>query len=211
MVDAYPLQWPQGWKRTERRQRANFGEARIHAGYDRKVREMTSFTTVHKHLYGELHLLGAKQIVLSTNLQLRNDGIPYANQKSPPDPGVAVYFIKDGKSECIPCDKWDRPEDNIKAIAKTIEALRGLDRWGSKDIVNAAFRGFQALPDYTNERPPIIPQQDFFADCIDRLEVRQKYLRLVRELHPDNGGDTSQFQEMLYQYERRMKKTGDAT
>lgn len=34
----------------------------------------------------------------------------------------------------------------MRAIEKTIEALRGLERWGAKEMVNAPFRGFKALP-----------------------------------------------------------------
>jgi hypothetical protein len=35
---------------------------------------------------------------------------------------------------------------NIYAIAKTIEALRGIERWGSGSMVEQAFTGFVTLP-----------------------------------------------------------------
>ncbi|WP_051532952.1 hypothetical protein [Arthrobacter sp. 9MFCol3.1] len=94
----------------------------------------------------ELRLLGVKNIVLSSNQELRRDGLPYAKRPQPMDRGVAVYFEREGKQQCIPCDKWSRIEDNVQAIRKTIEALRGLERWGAKSMVDAAFQGFLALP-----------------------------------------------------------------
>ena len=47
---------------------------------------------------------------------------------------------------CFACDKWRDVYDNIYAIGKTIEALRGIERWGTGDMVEQAFTGFVALP-----------------------------------------------------------------
>lgn len=196
MADAYPLTWPPGWQRTKYVQTSRFGK-----GYGRQH----TIAESRNYLIQELDRLGATKMVLSTNVPVRLDGLPYSNVREPEDSGVAVYFTLNNKEQCIPCDKWDKVADNIWAIAKTIDALRGLERWGAKDMVNAAFRGFQALPDYTSERDPIIPQQDFFIGCRDRLEVKEKYRKLVKIMHPDVGGDTIQFQELNRQYERRMK------
>jgi hypothetical protein len=48
------------------------------------------------------------------------------------------------------CDRWGRVKDNIQAVRKTIEALRGIERWGASDMIERAFTGFAALPDQTN-------------------------------------------------------------
>lgn len=192
MVQAYPLQWPQGWQRTKFRKYSRFD---------------TSRSKAISNLYNELRLLGAKAPVISSNVMIYERGgkkIPYADQ-SVNDPAVAVYFEFNGSQQCIPCDKWKSVADNIHAVGKTIQALRGIERWGAKEMVNAAFKGFQALPDYTNNRPPIIPQQHYFSDCIDRLDVKAKYKKLVKKMHPDRDGNTEEFQEMKRQYERRMK------
>lgn len=61
------------------------------------------------------------------------------------DRGAAVYFEMKGKPVSLACDKWNRVEDNIWAIAKHIEALRGQQRWGVGSI-EQAFRGYTALP-----------------------------------------------------------------
>src|SRR5258708_5057688 len=128
----YPLQWPMGWKRTQ-----NPLDARFKLGLHQAMR----------HLLSELDLLGAINVVVSSNLQVRRDGMPLADQREPKDSGVAVYFQLNGQDQCIPCDKWYYVRDNIRAVGLTVEALRGLERWGAKEMVNAAFRGFKALPE----------------------------------------------------------------
>ena len=37
-------------------------------------------------------------------------------------------------------------QDNIHAIRRTIEALRGIACWGTGDMMEHAFTGFEALP-----------------------------------------------------------------
>lgn len=101
----------------------------------------------------ELRLLGARNVVLSTNVELRRDGLPYANRPEPGDSGAAAYFTHNGKSMCFSCDRWDRVRDNIRAIEKTIAAMRGIERWGTGEMVQAAFSGFEALPP-PDQMPP---------------------------------------------------------
>lgn len=185
MVDAYPLTWPFGWPRTKRKNRARFN---------------TSFANARDSLLRELNLLGAKKIVISSNLALRRDGLPYANQNYAEDPGIAVYFVLREEEQCIPCDKWGKSGDNLHAINKTVEALRGIERWGAKEMVNAAFRGFKALP-----APKPEPQIKYFADCVDEDHIKQRFKKLVKELHPDFGGTTPEFQEMKEQYDELRK------
>lgn len=131
MAEAYPLHWPPGRPRSVTQQRSQFG---------------VKMSSARDGLLRQLRLLGAKHVVLSTNVALRQDGLPYANQKEPCDPGVSVYFEYRGKSMCFSCDRWDRVRDNVRAIERTIEAIRGIERWGTGEMVQAAFSGFEALP-----------------------------------------------------------------
>jgi len=131
MTEAYPLAWPAHWPRTQTQRRGPF---------------KTSFAKSRDALILELCRLGATNIVISTNLGLRRNGLAYANQGQPDDTGVAVYFTLAGDQQCIPCDLWTLIQDNIQAIRKTVEALRGIERWGAKSMVKAAFAGFKALP-----------------------------------------------------------------
>lgn len=187
MVEAYPLAWPTGWERTKWPQRSNF--------HDHSMAYATSF------LLEELRRLGARNIVISTNVELRKrDGLPYSGRRAPDDKGVAVYFQWEGESQCMPCDKWSRVECNIWAIAKSIEALRGLERWGAKDMVRASFRGFKALPEKASES-----KADYFAGCDTKQDVNKRFRSLSKTYHPDTGGDPEQFKELLRQYEMKMK------
>lgn len=201
MVDAYPLQWPPGWPRTSdyKRKRALFSQ-KDYRGHQTR----TTFHNAAGFMYDELEKLGATNVILSSNLHLRQDGIPYSKQKIIEDPGVAVYFKFNNYDQCIPCDKWDRPEDNIKAVAKTIEALRGIERWGAKEMVNAAFRGFTALPEHTHS-DTIKPMYDYFADCKSEEETKKTFRILSRTEHPDKGGDSEVFNEIMRQFKIKME------
>lgn len=130
-------------------------------------------------------MMGGTLPVISTNLALRNDGLPYANQRQPGDPGVAVYFQRRGKSLVFACDRWLKIEHNMRAIVKTIDAMRGIERWGSADMVDQAFAGFAALP------PPMqwwailgVPQAASLS------EIETAWRGLMKTAHPDQGGNS---------------------
>lgn len=187
-VDAYPLAWPASWPRTEQREPALF---RVTAAQARSK------------LAQELRMLGATDIVISSNLELRRDGLPKAKslQRSPDDPGVAVYFELDGKPRCIPCDRWTTVYDNMRAIGLTVAALRGLDRWGARHMVDAAFSGFDALPagDTSGEA-----WWDVLGVTKDApwADVRSAYLAAAKRTHPDVGGDPANFARISAAYEQ---------
>lgn len=184
MIDAYPLQWPNHWPRTERPQPSQFKVSQVKA---------------QQGIRRELSLLGAEDVVLSTNIELRQDGLPYASRRPPEDQAVAVYFKLNGEQQCIPCDKWKTIAENMRAIEKTIEALRGLERWGAKEMVNAAFRGFKALPSSTIVTPyqarlwyDVLEVQPNASAEVIKAAYRQKLLKH----HPDHGGEVSAFNEV---------------
>lgn len=163
-------------------------------------------TKARDELFRELNLLGVRNIVLSTNLQLRLDGLPRANQKKPDDTGVAVYFTLKDDQKCFPCDKWNRVEDNIWAIAKTINALRGIERWGSKKMVDATFSGFKALPN---------PNDLSWRQILGIYEInnntefiKSRYRSLVKQNHPDRGGDPEDFNRIQKAFEEAKKELG---
>jgi len=188
MIEAYPLQWPAHWQRTERPRQSQFKVTQVQA---------------QRGIMRELTLLGARDIVLSTNIELRRDGMPYSGRKSPEDKGVAVYFTLNGEQQCIPCDKWSSIAENMRAIEKTVEALRGLERWGAKEMVNAAFRGFKALP----EKTIVTPYQSKLwyevlevAPTASREVIKAAYRQQLLKTHPDQGGDVAAFNEVQKAY-----------
>jgi len=141
-----------------------------------------SFSTARDSLMHEIRLLGGTRPVLSTNIPLRRDGLPYAHQPQPADRGVAVYFTLKAMPMCFCCDRWDSVTDNMQAIRKTIEALRGIERWGTGDMVRQAFAGFVALPgnspwDVLGLKPGAGP-----------AEIETAYREKAKRYHPDKGG-----------------------
>lgn len=180
MTEAYPLHWPVGKPRTKWPQSSRFTVGRAVA---------------LDNLFDELRMLGAQNIVVSTDIELRLDGHPYASRRPPDDKGVAVYFSWKKRQMCFACDQWDKIEHNIHAVGKTIGALRGIERWASGDMVEAAFTGFQALPPPMNERPwwtvLNLPTDSSLKDC------ENVYRHLAKKYHPDSStGSTDKMSEL---------------
>lgn len=188
---AFPLYWPEGAPRTEswKRRRAPF---------------KTMLGTARENLVRELKLLGAGNKVISTNLPLRPDGLFRIYDGKLEDPGVAVYFRHDRADRAMCCDRWDTLAANIQAIAKTIEALRGIERWGSGDMVARAFAGFASLP---------APATDWRAvfggyEAHGLAAVRSRYKALALEAHPDRGGSTEQMARLNAAMEAAERELG---
>jgi hypothetical protein len=181
-AQAYPLAWPAAWPRTRHPERSRFDRIRL-----------TIFKCV-REIGRQLNLLGARKVVISTNLKLRQDGIPYSNQRQPDDAGVAVYFTLGGTEQCVPCDRWKSIEENLWAISCSIEAMRGLERWGAKSFVDAAFRGFKALPERASGRA----WWDVLGVATEAPadEIRAQYRKLAMTHHPDRGGSIGAFTEL---------------
>ena len=72
----------------------------------------------------ELFRFKATNIVISSNVPLRQDGLPYATFSEPLDPGGVVSFKAFKKDYIFSCDCWTKVKDNLRAIGKHIEALR---------------------------------------------------------------------------------------
>lgn len=177
MTEAYPLYWPEyrprtpHWKLARSRFKTGFGAA-ANAAYD------------------QVRLLGGKDTIVSTNVPLRRDGLPLASAKRVEDAGAAIYFTYKGKYMCFACDRWDRVEDNIWAIAKTIEALRGIARWGTGDMLEAAFKGFLAISSRTwYEILGVRPDTPL-------SEIESAYKVRAMKAHPDNGGSHEAMSEL---------------
>ena len=181
-VNAHPLSWPVNRPRTRFTDQARF---------------RTTFAAARDRIIHEIELLGGTQTIISTNIPLRQDGIPYANYRVPEDKAVAVYFTYKGGQMCFACDRWSRVEDNMQAVAKTIEALRGVARWGTGDMMEAAFTGVKSLPapGQTGGRSwrEILGVDD---DVNDFNEVRSSFRRLAWTAHPDRGGSEEQMSEL---------------
>jgi hypothetical protein len=188
----YPLAWPAGWKRTTSRRQAMFSKKvrRNAGGLEYRSSENLTVGDGLARLTGELRRLGARNPVISSNLRLRQDGLPIASQsKMLADPGVAVYFRLNQQPRVLACDKWNSAADNMAAIAGHIEAIRTQERYGVGTL-DQAFAGYAALP-------PIGGTQggDWRAEfgfepsaALSLGAVELRYRELLKQRHPDNGG-----------------------
>ena len=186
----YPLTWPVNWKRASYRTHSQF-----------RVSEWRALSDLEH----EVELLGGMNLIISTNMRLRRDGLPYASQKRVEDPGVAVYFKMDGKDVTMAADQYVHISDNYRAIGKTIECLRGIKRYGASDLLERAFMGFTQIA-YAPE--PEWWQVFGYEDRESNLVlgwVRDRYHELAKEHHPDVGGDPEMMKLINAAWEKAKK------
>lgn len=187
MIEAFPLAWPLGYKKT--------------AHWHRKpARFDTTFAIARDEIVREIKRFGGKDTIISSNIPLRQDGLPYASYKRVDDIGVAVYFMYEGKQVVFACDRWDKIEDNMQAIRKTIEAMRGLDRWGVSEMLNRAFSGFKALPE--QEAGGHWSEVLGVSRSASQEEIKAAYRQKLHSAHPDKGGTAEKFAEVQQAYQQ---------
>lgn len=197
-ITASPLSWPRGYERTPKRdrKRATFGTTtQVHgASYTRK-RELTvaeSLSRLHRAFNaftkpGHTYRIIPEQAVISTNLKVRLDGLPYSGQSEPEDVGVAVYFEFDGKATVMCCDKWTRVADNLNSIAATLDAMRALERYGVSES-ERAFNGFMALPAPGEVKARTCWEVLGIAATQSKAAIDDAWRERAKVCHPDRPG-----------------------
>ncbi len=196
MYEAYPLQWPAGYKRTAK---SDLKHAQFY----------TSFARARDGIIKQLKAFGADNVVISSNVPLKRDGIPYAvpygNSNSVTnDTGIAVYFMLKGDQKVICCDAFHTLDDNMHAINLSLEALRALNRWKCSDIVNQAFTGFKALPLVSSSNIWKILELPGQPD--NSTVIRSQYKKIAHKVHPDrHGGSADRFAELGEAYRQALQ------
>lgn len=187
-----PLQWPVGYKRITRHKRALFRNKTVHS--------------MRVEIVKQINLLNnAKDVYITCEIPLRNDGEIYQAfvNKQPDDRGVAVYFTLNGEQVCLAADQYNRIEDNLCAVAKTIEALRAIDRYGVSDFLKHAFTGFVALPEKGEGKHWSLVLGIPESSTLE--EIKTAYRKLSMTAHPDKGGELWRWHEINKAYEEAIK------
>lgn len=183
---AYPLAWPHGWPVTPRSKQ---GASRF----------KTTFEKAQRKLHDELRMLGAGNVIVSSNVAVRRDGMLYADfaRRKIDIPAVAVYFNLKGKPMVMARDAYWTPQENIMALAHTIAHMRGLTRHGGDSMLQRAFTGFAALP-----APEGHQKKRMWWEVLgvpmnatkDQIDIA--YQDKLWIAHPDKGGSPEAFNEL---------------
>ena len=81
----------------------------------------------------EVDALGGRDIVIGVGLSeydIRQDGAPRANARPYSHPGVEISFESRYGRLTYATDVFTDWRDNVRAVAKGLEALRAVERWG---------------------------------------------------------------------------------
>jgi len=192
MIEAFPLEWPVGFERTRQ--------------HEKKYSQFKcTIAQARDGVLDEIDRLKGVNPIISSNVPVKRDGQMYGNMKPVDgDTGIAVYFTWDNEQYVLACDRYIYLQDNLRAIEKSIDALRGLKRWGASDILKRAFQGFKALPEPKGANWWEVLECSRSAN---EIIIRSKYKDLAKIYHPDvpRTGDTGIFQSIQTAYEQALK------
>jgi len=149
-------------------------------------------------LADEVRRFGGKDLIISSNLELRLDGNPRSGQRQPRDVGVAIFFQRAKVDMALACDVYTSVEDNLWALCRTLDALRQIERDGSPALINRAFKGFAALPDPDAKQWWEVLN---VARTASDEEIKRAYYDLAKVHHPDRGGDAVMFDQLQKAYD----------
>jgi hypothetical protein len=155
----------------------------------------------------EVRLLGGTKLIVSSNLELRLDGLPRSGQRQPGDKGVAIYFTYKTKPVAFACDKWSAVEDNLWAISLALSAIRQIERTGASEMLDRAFAGFDALPEPGQTAGESWWSVLNVSSSASLDDIKSSYRALAKQHHPDAGGDPTEFDRVTKAYNLAMKGT----
>lgn len=180
-------------------------------------RKMSQFSaplrTTLKELTKELASIRAKNVVMQIALeetQFRLDGYPRAGTR-PEHPGIILSMETSSGAISFPCDTFTTWEDNLRAIVKTMENLRAIDRYGVTKN-GEQYSGWKALEAPAPDGPTTTEEAlAVLAEWVIPSVIRDDLARAVRlakrEAHPDRGGEPSDFHKVT-RAEEFLKSVG---
>lgn len=156
----------------------------------------------------ELRQLAAKNARLQIAIDagaFRLDGKPRATAK-PEHPGVILTLDSKHGPLSYPCDTFTTWQDNLRAIALALEALRKVDRYGVTKS-GEQYRGFRAieataaLAGFANTDEALAFLGTFSQLGLAEMKAipnapARALRRAQRAAHPDTGGDVTTFRRV---------------
>lgn len=145
----------------------------------------------------ELFQLQAKNVILQAYVdrsQLRLDGMLRASAR-PSRPGVILTFDSRFGPLSYPCDRFDDWQDNVRAIALALEALRKVDRYGVTRRAEQ-YKGWAKLPDPSKDHGFSTAEEAWGFICWAAQmkdqpmdEFKAVWSAAVKQYHPDRNPD----------------------
>ena len=174
-------------------------------GVETRERQRSNFSAPWRStlelLDRELHYLGGGNRNAPAVLQIamreqdfRLDGLPRANAV-PAHPGVILAIESSKGPLSFPCDRFTRWQDNLRAIALALEALRKIDRYGITPNAEQ-YTGWRAIESSTSSQTPEAALRYIKRVSGSQLaQTTEHAYRKARAMaHPDrNNGDREQW------------------
>lgn len=142
----------------------------------------------------ELRALDAHNIVVEldiTDADLRIDGIPRANARLARD-GVRISFDSKWGPLRYETGEFIGWQENVRAIALSMEALRKVDRYGVSKR-GEQYRGWRQLPTGTDPADAIQTRDQAQA----LIDSHGGLVAAIKATHPDHGGDATEFRKVM--------------
>lgn len=138
-------------------------------------------------LLDEIRHLCPREVILEADFkeaQLRQDGMPRASA-IPASPGVILTLVGTAHGDLrYPCSTFRGWQENVRAIALSLEKLRAVDRYRVTRH-GEQYAGWKALP------PP--PGRTSAARGHDLIRAHGGVPAALKATHPDHGGDPDDF------------------
>lgn len=146
----------------------------------------------------EMELWRVRDYVVSRNRQRIYAG----------DPAVALWWLdQKGELRVLACDRYASMAENMHAIVLTLEALRGVERWGAYTAEQAA-EGTRLLMIEDRTKPRWWSVLGVGADW--PLEaIENTYKLKAQSEHPDKGGDPEKFAALNAALDEARKAKGN--
>lgn len=189
LIEAFPLQWPAGFERSERKKTSQFN---------------CTLAEARDGVLHQIRLLRGTNVVISSSIPLKKDGQMQGTARPVDgDHGVAVYFTWKNDQYVLACDTYQWIWENLRGIEHTIDSIRRIERHGASDILKRAFSGFKQIGAGEVASEPwwevLQLSQNAHIEIITGV-----YKTLAKKYHPDNlaTGDSDMFKKVNEAYEK---------
>jgi hypothetical protein len=191
------------------------------SSWNRKSRFRATWSQTLDLLERELVKLRAKEIVVEAFFHpsdIRNDGWPRANARAS-QPGVVLRFTtKKGVEAEFGCDRFTDWQQNLRAIALGLEALRKIDDYGIVVEEEQQYTGWLKLPaasaaDEATESVKILIAHASVTLTPAQVLANQATFNSVwkeaaRRTHPDTGEEGGNFNSVITARDRITQLKG---